>query len=390
MAIIVSLLYILSLCSAVWYVAAILLLFRGMRNLRTVSAPQGNRFSVVIAARNEEDEIAACLDSVFQQTIDSGRFEVIVVNDRSTDATPSIVNDYKKLHDNLHLITITATPPNISPKKFAVSQGVTVAANDIIVFTDADCRVPPAWLSTIDRYFTSTTGVVQGFTSYFDVPGINRALFAFQSIDFISHGVVAACAIGAGLPINSNANNFSFRKEALLDISGMFDGIGHVVSGDDDLLLQKIWMQKKWQLVFMTDREGAVTTRPSTSITEIFQQRSRWGSKTVHYKPQQILLLSGIFMFYLCILMLAISTPFLQHTSLVLFALLLLKLSGESLLMIPMLVKMKKANLLAMLPLASLLQLPLVVFALVFGVFGKFTWKGQSFSRTIKRKNDDT
>lgn len=386
MAIIVSLLNILIVSSALWYVGAIFLLFRGMRHLRTPSLQiPGNRFSIVIAARNEQNEIAACLDSIFAQNIDSERFEVIVVNDRSTDATPSIVDGYKKLHANLHLLTITTTPPHISPKKFAVSQGVATAKNSIVVFTDADCRVQPAWLSTIDRYFTPTTGVVQGFTSYFHVPGINRALFAFQSIDFISHGVVAACAIGADLPINSNANNFAFRKEALLDTSRMFDGIGHVVSGDDDLLLQKIWMQKKWKLAFMTDTAAAVTTRPCMSFAEMFQQRSRWGSKTVHYQPQQILLLSGIFLFYLSILMSAISLPFLHQAPVLLIALLLLKLAGESLLMIPMLIKTGRTNLLGMLPLASLLQLPLVVFALIFGVFGKFTWKGQSFSRTIKR-----
>jgi cellulose synthase/poly-beta-1,6-N-acetylglucosamine synthase-like glycosyltransferase len=369
---------------ACWYIGVVLFLLRGLHALHPAGKPGNNRFSVVIAARNEAANIGPCLESVFSQSIASDRFEVIVVNDRSTDATGEVLGRFGRRYPRLSTITVAETPPETSPKKWAVAQGVARARNEIVVFTDADCRVPAAWLETIDRYFTPRVGLVQGITSYAYHAGMNRLFFELQSLDFLSHGIVAAAAIGARLPINSNANNFAFRKEAFVEAGGLAGRIGQVVSGDDDLLLQKIWRQGGWEIAFMTDREAAVETAPTPTVGALFQQRVRWGSKTVHYHPKQVALLSGVFLFY-CHLAATVAGTFFDRSLLLpAAALLLIKYAGECLLLLPGLKLSGRRELLAVSPLASLLHLPLVLGAVVTGIFGKFTWKDQSFSRTIK------
>ncbi|MBN1758423.1 MAG: glycosyltransferase [Chitinispirillaceae bacterium] len=389
MTLLIGIILIPAILTALWYCGAVLFLSSGLRRLPPAGAYNDLHYSVIIAARNEAVNIAACLEALTVQTIGPDRFEVIIVNDRSTDDTGKIIDDYCRRYPHLQQLHITETPAGLSPKKYAVAQGVAAARYDIIVFTDADCIVPPAWLETIGRHFSAGVGLVQGITAYRQVEGMNRLFFRLQALDFLSHGVVAAAAIGADLPINSNANNFAFRREAFIEAGGVTESIGHIVSGDDDLLLQKIWKLGKWKIVYMTDPNGAVATQPTMTPGALLQQRARWGSKTVHYSPLQVLLLSGVFFFYLIIILSAAMSWADPRLLLITGGLFLVKYSGESLLMVPGLHRFGHTELLPLLPFASIIQLPVVITAVLLGIFGKFVWKDQSFSRTV-RHNDKT
>jgi cellulose synthase/poly-beta-1,6-N-acetylglucosamine synthase-like glycosyltransferase len=379
---------LLTLFSAVslFYLGATLFLFCGLKRLSSHSnGPKNLTYSIVIAARNEETTIAACLESVFSQTIDPHRYEVILVDDRSNDRTVDVAKSLAAKHPKLSILTIQQTPAGLSPKKHAVSQGVTRAKNEIVVFTDADCRVPPTWLDTIDRQFAADVGLVQGVTTYSYVKGMNAFFFGVQALDFLSHGIVAAAAIGSGFPLNSNANNLAFRKAAFDQLGG-YGSAGSVVSGDDDLLLQRIGKCKKWAIRYMVDPHGAVETSPALTVKAMFEQRKRWGSKTVHYNKQQVVFLGGIFCFYLSIMASFLAALFSPKLWFVFAGMLLVKLLGESILMIPGTALFNKKELRSYIVPASILQPPMVVCAVVLGVFGKFTWKGQSYSRMIHAK----
>lgn len=323
------------LAVTVYYLCAVLFLLRGLHRLPPPGTPANLSFSIVIAARNEAEHIGPCLESIFRQSLPKSRYEVIVINDRSTDATETICAGFANRFPNMRTLPVSETPPGIAPKKYAVSKGVNEAKNEIVVFTDADCLVSTAWLATIDRCFTRTTGLVQGIACYFRPHGMGSLLFGLQAVDFLSHGIVAASAIGAGMPINASASNFAFRKKAFDEIGGYGSAAQKVVSGDDDLLLQRIAGSKKWQVRFMNAVEGAVSTAPSNSIADIFEQRKRWGSKTVNYSPRRIAFLSGIFLYY-CGLAAALVAGFFRPTHLLLFAgMLAVKIAGEYLLMLP-------------------------------------------------------
>jgi cellulose synthase/poly-beta-1,6-N-acetylglucosamine synthase-like glycosyltransferase len=371
------------------YIGIILLLLRGLLSLRPYNEKGEHTFSIVIAARNEESNLRTCLDNVLNQSIDRSRYEVILVDDRSGDATLAIALEYVDKYENIKVIRIEDVPAGLSPKKHAVSQGVKIADHEIIVFTDADCNVPREWLSTIDKSFDETTGLVQGITKYSYIDGINKTFWGLQAVDFLSHGIVAAAAIGANLPINSNANNFAFRKDTFSEIGGYGIDSGKVVSGDDDLLLQKIWKSRKWKIRFMVDSTAAVTTLPTKTVKGILEQRKRWGSKTVHYNPLQVVLLSGIFLFYLSICSSLICGLFFPYLLFWTLGLITLKTVGEMVLMIPGTRIFRQVNLRKWILPASMLQLPMVLFAVFAGVFGRFRWKGQKFERTIKKNSNN-
>lgn len=367
------------------YLSVILFLSRGLSRLSSLSpgAPHNLKFSIVIAARNEERAIERCLNSVLDRTIGASRFEVILVNDRSTDATAAIAGAVAARHPNLSVVTVRETPGGMSPKKHALSQGMASAANEIVVFTDADCVVPPTWLETIDGYFDEHTGLVQGITVYEQVPGINPLFFGLQAVDFLSHGVVAAAAIGAGLPINSNANNFAFRKAAFDDAQG-YGGLGAVISGDDDLLLQRIWRSGKWRIRYMANIAGKVTTLPTPTVRGVFEQRKRWGSKTVHYSARQLCLLSMVFVFYVAAAAAFCAGFFCPAAFGLCGAMLLVKVLVETVLMIPGTRLFDERRLRKYIAPASLIQLPMVLGAVLLGVFGRFAWKGEKFARTSR------
>jgi cellulose synthase/poly-beta-1,6-N-acetylglucosamine synthase-like glycosyltransferase len=377
---------ILSIITAILsliYLSVVLFLFSGLRRLSPSSTPHNLRFSIVIAARNEERNLEKCLMSVFSQTIDSSRYEVILVNDRSTDATAAIAANSAESRSNLSVVTIAETPPGVSAKKHAVLQGILRAKEDIIVFTDADCIVPPVWLETLGGYFDANTGIVQGITTYAEVPGMNKFFYGIQAVDFLSHAVVSAAAIGANLPLNSNANNFAFRKKAFDEANG-YGVDGAVVSGDDDLLLQRIWRNTPWRIRYMTDAAGKVTTLPTGTVRGVFEQRKRWGSKTVHYSRAQVALLSSVFIFYLAIAVLFCAGFFKPVLFTFFCGMLLVKVLGEFVLMIPGTRLFGEQRLRKYLLPASLIQLPVVLLSVVLGVFGKFIWKEQKFGRTSR------
>jgi cellulose synthase/poly-beta-1,6-N-acetylglucosamine synthase-like glycosyltransferase len=379
-------LFLIILCvSSFAYLAATLFLYQGLKRLHTLK-PEPHpalTFSVVIAAHNEEHNLEECLKSVLNQTIKGNRYEVILVDDRSSDRTNEIAQGFLREYPNLSIITITETPPGIAPKKHAVAQGIAQASSEIIVFSDADCRVPPTWLEAICECFGPDVGLVQGITNYVYVQGMNKVFFNLQAIDFLSHGVVAAAAIGAHFPLNSNANNLAFRKAAFSAVGG-YGAARSVVSGDDDLLVQRISKSKAWKIRFMTDFRGAVETLPAPTWKALFEQRKRWGSKTVHYNVRQIFFLSIIFCFY-CLLIVCFLSCFYKAALLPVFGyLFLIKLLGEVILMVPGTGLFGKKRLRPFLIPASFIQLPLVVCSVVLGVFGKFGWKGQTFKRTMK------
>jgi cellulose synthase/poly-beta-1,6-N-acetylglucosamine synthase-like glycosyltransferase len=367
-----------------YYSGAVFFLQRGLRRLIAPGPPQNLTYSIVIAARNEEEAIGRCLESVFSQRMPDNRYEVIVVNDRSSDGTEKVCDAYRQRYSAMSVINVDTIPAGIAPKKYAVALGIARSRNEIIVLTDADCRVQAHWLTTIDRYFTGTTGLVQGITTYARPGGMNRFFFGLQALDFLSHGIVAAAAIGGGLPLNSNANNFAFRKNAFNDAGGYGSISQKAVSGDDDLLLQRIAGSGTWSITFMADAAAAVTTQPVPTLRGVFEQRKRWGSKTVNYAPRQEMFLSGIFLFYCCIAASAAAGFFKPVFFLIFSLMLVIKIAGEYLLLIPGTTLFNQKQLRPFIFPASLLQLPLVLIAVVFGVFGKFSWKGERFRRMVK------
>jgi cellulose synthase/poly-beta-1,6-N-acetylglucosamine synthase-like glycosyltransferase len=338
-------------------------------------------FSVIIAARNEADCIANCLDHVTNQTYDSSLIEIVVVDDRSTDDTALIVSSYAARDNRIRLVRIEECPQGFSPKKYAVSAAVKIAKNEILVFTDADSSVPSTWINSFAECFNEETVFVSGLTNYHRPPKMSTVWFNLQQTDFLSHGIVSASAISGGFPLNTNANNLAVRKEAFLTAKG-YDCVSSIVSGDDDLLLQMLAKSGK-SVRFAPGKEITVTTEPAADIREWWEQRKRWGSKTVYYNKSAVIILSLIFSYYTLILFCALLSIFIAELRLPAFLLFMHKTLLDALLFYRGSRRLECNSSILWFGLLAPIHIPAIVFAVAFGVFGRFSWKDGSVRRKL-------
>jgi cellulose synthase/poly-beta-1,6-N-acetylglucosamine synthase-like glycosyltransferase len=247
--------------------------------------------TVVIAARNEEDHIIRCLQSVLLQKHGFENLEIIVVDDQSSDKTAEIVGSFQER--GVRLIQI-GSGEKVVGKKAAIARGISAASHDIIVTTDADCIFPTTWLNTIVSFKEKTDAVFVAAPVMFRKE--LNLLEKFQSLDFLSLQGITASAVHSNQFNMCNGANLLYTKEAFNKVNG-FEGIDHIASGDDMLLMEKIGKAYPGSVQYCYSREAIVTTEPANSLKSFFQQRTRWASKAGSYSNVWIkLILLNVFL----------------------------------------------------------------------------------------------
>ncbi len=291
-----ALLVIFGIALAIYLTAG--LLFLGGLFLPAVKKKSERPFvSVIIAARNEENNIRRCLQSVIRQTYPADLFEIIVVNDRSSDQTAAITGEFMTANTIVKMITITETPAGYSPKKWALQNGIESSRGDILLFTDADCEVRPEWIETMAEYFDDKTGMVIGFSSV-----QSRTLFhQLQAMDFLALMTCASGVCNLGFPLSASGQNLAYRRKGF-DEAGGFRSVMTRISGDDVLMVQLFRKKTKWKTVFAADPLSYATTQPAENLGQLIRQRARWASNaTIMLKlnPSFLLYLTGVYIFHL-------------------------------------------------------------------------------------------
>jgi biofilm PGA synthesis N-glycosyltransferase PgaC len=236
--------------------------------------------SVVIPARNEEQNIEACLRSVLAQSYP--HFEVIMINDHSTDQTRAIADSIAGEDERLRVFDLT-TSDTIAYKKAAITQGVSAAKGDIIVQTDADCEVGTEWLGTIAGQFARGYDFVSAPVLLNNTSSLFSSL---QSLEYQGLVMMGGGSLLGGFPNMANGANMAYRKSAFEKVHG-FAGVSHVASGDDELLLQKIH-KAGMKLDFLLDQRAIVRTKTMDSFAAFKAQRLRWVSKARAYDNRWI------------------------------------------------------------------------------------------------------
>ncbi len=254
--------------------------------------------SVIIAARNEEGNLPALLTCLDKQLYSKEHFEVIIVDDDSSDRTADIAA--ASLMPNLQL-----THSQGGSKKMAIDAGIRIAKGELVVTTDADCLPPPGWLSTMaDFYQTHHSAFIAAPVSYLPRKGL---LNYFQTLDFVILQGITAASVAAGFHSMCNGANLAYKRSAFFQVNG-FSGIDHIASGDDMLLMHKISKEFPRQVHYLRSREAIVQTAPAGSWKEFFWQRMRWSSKSSHYGDKKIFLtLLLVYVFNLIFIVLAIA-----------------------------------------------------------------------------------
>jgi poly-beta-1,6-N-acetyl-D-glucosamine synthase len=245
-------------------------LYQGWRRVTTPknrSSVSERMISVVVPARNESKNILSLLKGLLNQTYH--KYEVIVVDDHSEDSTKALVSSF-------YSTKVTLIESNGRGKKTAIQTGIALARGEIIVTTDADCRVHHDWLENINACFSQDVSMVTGAV-IFDKP--DNFFERMQQLEFAALMGTGAATISLGYPTMCNGANLAYRRATFEEVNG-FDGNMHIASGDDEFLMRKI-SKKKLGTIYFNNRD-AVGTDAQPAIRPFIQQRLRWASKWKH------------------------------------------------------------------------------------------------------------
>ncbi len=350
------------------------------RQQGVVQSPRGfvphTFISVVVPARNEAAHLPACLESLLAQDYPERLYEIIVVDDHSTDDTPRLVRErYGHRVRLLQLATALRGRSINAYKKAALTLGIREAWGELIVTTDADCLAGPRWLHHLAAAYEQGAPILAGPVRYRPGKGL---LGRFQALDNAGMQVLTGAGLASGRLLLANGANLAYPK-ALFEKLGGFRGLDKRASGDDMLWVQRA-VGAGHAIRYLRHPEAVITTHPQPNWAAFLQQRIRWASKFGALRDPR-LWAAQIIAFALCALI------FLNYVLGLfgdLFALLLFfaLLAGKSLLDYPLLREgtrfLEQPRLLrAFLP-AQLLHIGYVLLAGLGGLFTRrYMWKGR-------------
>ena len=328
------------------------------------------KISVIIPARNEEKNIAALIEALQDQTYPAALFEVIVVDDNSSDQTANIVRQYP----SVKLIELKDEGIN-SYKKKAIETGIAIASGELIVATDADCLPYPGWLAAIaDLYRSKNAVFIAAPVSINCDPSL---LQTFQGVDFMILQAITGAVVSQKKLSMCNGANIAYSKKVFHEVNG-FSGIDSIASGDDMLLMHKIWKQYPGNVFYLKSKGAIVSTQPQKTWKAFFNQRIRWASKANHYDDKRffpVLLL--VYLFNLSFLALAVAGFFCPCYWLYLAGLWVAKTLVELPLFWSAAVFFNKTWALKLFFFFQPLHIFYTIISGLFGQFGRYEWKGR-------------
>lgn len=230
--------------------------------------------SIIVAARNEANNIARTLDSLLEIDYPRDRFEIIISDGASTDSTPDIVEGYAQRFPCVHLHRADQNR-KIRGKANAVHQAVERSKGEFIFLTDADCIVQKTWVKETLKFFTDDVGLVCGITIPKELDKTKRDNWfsAIQSLDWCYVLGVSSGRASIGFPIGGIGNNFTFRKQTYQEIGG-YENIKFSIT-EDFALFQTI-LKSRWKIVFPTLYETHNFTEPMQTVADLYAQKKRW------------------------------------------------------------------------------------------------------------------
>ncbi|MES2372164.1 MAG: glycosyltransferase [Bacteroidota bacterium] len=345
--------------------------------VNTHTQPQ-TKFSVIIPARNEEENIQNCLKSILEQDYPTELFEVIVINDHSTDQTENIIRSLQQQYDNLQLLNLTdhldGKQLNAYKKK-AIEIAIGQSNGEWIVTTDADCIAGNHWLRLYDAYIQEKKTVFVAAPVMFT--NDHSFISVFQLLDFISLQGITAAAVSAGYHTMCNGANIAYCKDVFYEV-GQFKGIDNLASGDDMLLMHKVKQKYPAGLGYLFCHGAIVTTAPMPDWKSFFNQRIRWASKADKYKDKKIFwILALVYAVNALLLVLFCWGLFIENGIYNWLVLVIAKTIIELSLMIPVARFYRHIKALLWFPLMQPFHILYTVIAGWLGKFGTYQWKGR-------------
>ncbi len=253
---------------------------------KELPADQKRGASIIICAKNEAVQLRKNLPAVLTQKY-GGPFEVIVVNDASTDDTGDVLQVFGEKYNHLKIVTVAADAVrNFKGKKYALSVGMQAARYELLLLTDADC-VPESnnWIELMIAPLAQGKEIVAGYGGYNTAPGLLNAFVRWETLHtFLQYGTY----ILAGVPYMAVGRNMACTKSALQ--GAMSNDVWNAVpSGDDDLLVRAAATRSNVAVV--SDTDAFTYTSSKGTWAEWMSQKQRHMSTGKYYKPLPKMLL---------------------------------------------------------------------------------------------------
>ncbi len=376
----------LALVLCVLYSFTLLTLFVGLLRRNHGENRTQYRVSVLIAARNEESNIGNVLADLSRQTYPTELYEVIVASDGSSDKTEEIVRRAAAQCANVKLVVVNQCPRGYSPKKHAIESAFRHSQGEIILATDADCRLGERWLESMVSYFTPQVGFVVGFSQFGCKGEPQNFLERLQAFDFLQLMGAAAGACNLGTPLAASGQNLGYRREAFSAVGG-YSKVAHRVSGDDVLLLQLIRAHTRWRIVFASASEAFASSAPQHTFAELMNQRKRWASNGSYQLFLNVPFFTYLLLVFLNNAAMLFGLPLSLITGVALRTFLftaLIKAISEGIIAWRSATVFGRKDLLKYFPVWFFLQIPYVVIVGLLGSTGGFNWKDRRHLAVVK------
>jgi glycosyltransferase involved in cell wall biosynthesis len=326
--------------------------------------------SIVVASRNEENTIAQLLESLVKQSYLKNHTEIIIVDDHSEDQTIEVIQQYI---GNYKYIKLFKLPKSKYGKKAALDLAIQKTNNDLILTADADCSMSENWIKTfVDYYAMCKSKLIVG-----PVVFKHKNIFhKLQALEFMSLVGSGAGSIGINRAIMNNGANLFFEK-SLYNESNQYK---EIASGDDIFLL--LHAKKKYQntIKFLKSIDALVYTQPANSLTQFFNQRIRWTSKSKAYKDSDIIITSLIVTFTNLVLAITLIYSLFNTSFFIVYLLLFFVKSMIDLtILYPASRFFKQHKLLWFFAPLQIFYPFYIIITVLFGLIGNFRWKNRSF-----------
>lgn len=245
--------------------------------------------SVIICAKNEANNLKKFLPSILEQ--DYKNFEVVLVNDSSSDHTLKVMESFKTKYDNIKIVDVKPVEAFWGNKKYALTLGIKAAKHHYLLFTDADCKpVSKYWISEMTSHFSESKSIILGYGAYEKIKhSFLNKLIRFETLltatQYFSYTKI-------GHPYMAVGRNLAYKKETFFEARGFMDHM-NIRSGDDDLFVNQIG--NAYNTTICISPESFTISIPKKTFKAWIRQKRRHISTAQHYKAKHKILLAAFY-----------------------------------------------------------------------------------------------
>jgi poly-beta-1,6-N-acetyl-D-glucosamine synthase len=318
--------------------------------------------SVIIPFRNEEKNLAALIESLKNLNYPLDQFEIIFVNDHSTDHGPRIVQECA-------LVNFTLIHSTAEGKKGAIALGIKEAKGNWIATTDADCIIASNWLNEINN---SDGAMILGPVQ---LKKVRTILHYFQEFEWSALQSISAGSTFWKIPLMSNGANLAYEKSSFNE-----NALKKETASGDDIFVLEDFKKKKLPIRFSWKISSLVQTSPVDSWKELINQKIRWASKSKYYSNKANILLGILIVTVNLVVILAYINISLWHASSQFYCMVILaKMMADITFILPYLILTRRPHLVLGVPLFVFAYPFYFFFVLILSLSGKYTWKERNY-----------